>query len=156
VIWRVSGLAAVVLILAPIVVLALLSWVSRRPDTLGLHAGRLRACPAKPNCVCSQDADSNHAIAPLTFAGDRTAAWERLKNLLVNQPRAQVITATADYLHVEFSTRLFRFVDDVEFFLPPDGSQIHCRSASRAGHSDLGVNRQRIEQLRAEFDKAAL
>jgi uncharacterized protein (DUF1499 family) len=40
------------------------------------------------------------------------------------------------------------FVDDVEFLAEPAAGLVHVRSASRLGHSDLGVNRKRIEDLR--------
>ncbi|HEY9596037.1 MAG TPA: DUF1499 domain-containing protein, partial [Cyanophyceae cyanobacterium] len=43
------------------------------------------------------------------------------------------------------------FVDDVEFFLDDNANVIQVRSASRLGESDLGVNRKRIETIRAEF-----
>ena len=47
------------------------------------------------------------------------------------------------------------FVDDVEFVVDPERSVIDVRSASRLGHSDFGVNRKRVETLRAAFAEAA-
>ena len=44
------------------------------------------------------------------------------------------------------------FVDDVEFLLDEDAKVIHVRSASRLGESDLGVNRKRIETIRAKLN----
>jgi uncharacterized protein (DUF1499 family) len=55
---------------------------------------------------------------------------------------------TDDYIHALSKSRIFKFVDDVEFYLPPNESVIHLRSASRVGESDLGVNRRRVEQIR--------
>ena len=43
------------------------------------------------------------------------------------------------------------FVDDVEFVLATEQMVIHVRSAARLGYSDFGVNRKRIESLRAQF-----
>jgi uncharacterized protein (DUF1499 family) len=40
------------------------------------------------------------------------------------------------------------FVDDTEFYFPPDEAIIHVRAAARLGESDLGVNRRRLEQIR--------
>ena len=65
--------------------------------------------------------------------------------------RATVIKESPHYLHVEFSSLLFRFVDDVEFFLDDMEKLIHIRSASRVGYSDLGVNRRRVDKIRAEW-----
>jgi uncharacterized protein (DUF1499 family) len=45
-------------------------------------------------------------------------------------------------------------VDDVEFYLDPGKKVIQVRSASRLGESDLGVNRQRIETIRAALSQS--
>ena len=117
----------------------------------GLHDGRLAACPSSPNCVCSQNADAAHAIAPLAFRGSAAAAMRALQQVLASQPRVRVITETPNYLHAEFRTPLCRFVDDVEFLVVESEHVIHVRSASRVGYSDLGTNRRRVEALRREF-----
>jgi uncharacterized protein (DUF1499 family) len=51
-------------------------------------------------------------------------------------------------IHAISKSRIFRFVDDVEFYFPANEPVIHLRSASRIGESDLGVNRRRVEQIR--------
>lgn len=126
----------------------------KRPRDLGVREGRLAACPRKPNAVCSQApaADRVHAIAPIAFAGDATAAMQRLRRLVETQPGATVVESRGDYLYAEFATPLLGFVDDVEFWC--DGRAIQVRSASRLGYSDLGVNRKRIERLRAAYAQA--
>ena len=74
-----------------------------------------------------------------------------LKQVLAEMPRATIVTERPDYLHVEFRSALFRFVDDVEFFIVPEEQRIHFRSASRVGHGDLGVNRSRMELIQKRF-----
>jgi uncharacterized protein (DUF1499 family) len=64
-------------------------------------------------------------------------------------PRTRVVSEEANYLHAEFTSRLFRFVDDVEFHVDENAGLIQFRSASRAGRNDFGVNRARMEQIRA-------
>jgi len=66
-----------------------------------------------------------------------------------------VVTAADTYIHAEFTSAVFRFVDDVEFQIDPDTRLVHFRSASRVGRSDLGVNRERMEALRAAFERSA-
>ena len=66
-------------------------------------------------------------------------------------PRTKIITAEGKYLYAEFTSAIMGYVDDVEFFANPDKGIIEVRSASRLGESDLGVNRQRIEAIRANF-----
>ncbi len=60
-----------------------------------------------------------------------------------------------DYLHVEFTSLIFRFKDDTEFYLSIEDAKIHFRSASRLGYSDLGANRKRMETIRLRFISSA-
>lgn len=133
--------------------LAKAGWFSGKPpNDIGLRDGRLKPCPETPNCVGSQDAGGS-AIAPIAFRGEPDAAWRRLVAVASALPRTRVIQQDERYLRVEATSRIFGFVDDVEFLLDPDKRVIHVRSASRVGHSDLGVNRKRIEQIRAHFQQ---
>jgi uncharacterized protein (DUF1499 family) len=65
-----------------------------------------------------------------------------------------VVARTESYLHAEFTSLFFRFVDDVEFLVDDAAKVIHVRSASRLGRSDLGVNRKRVERIRARWREA--
>lgn len=125
-----------------------------RPLTLGLAAGKLSPCKPTPNCVSSQSdaADAGHYIAPLAFSGDPAVAWSALRQALRGMERATVVRDEPGYLHAEFTSRLLGFVDDAEFVLDPSGL-IHVRSASRLGRSDFGVNRARMESIRAALTK---
>lgn len=122
------------------------------PPPVGLVDGHLRPCPSSPNCVCSQATDAGHAIEPLHFSDDAQFAWMRLKVIIEGLPRTRIVKFDDGYLHVEFTTALLRFVDDVEFQLSADRGLIEVRSASRVGHSDLGANRKRVEMIRKEFE----
>ena len=73
---------------------------------------------------------------------------DKLANHLRAMPRVTVITAERDYLYAEFRSKMFRFVDDVEFLVDAREGHIDVRSASRVGYSDMGVNRKRIEEIR--------
>lgn len=125
-------------------------FAGKPPQHLGASAGRLAACPAAPNCVSSQDQGAAY-IAPLAFSDDPRTAWERLRALLESLPRTRLIAASDTYLRAEASSRVFGFVDDVEFLLDPAARVVHVRSASRLGRSDFGVNRRRVEAIRASF-----
>jgi uncharacterized protein (DUF1499 family) len=126
-----------------------------RPDNLGVKDGKLAPCPASPNCVISQgNTDAEHAIAPLSYSGDKAAAMAQLEAIVNGMERTNIIQKTDDYLYAEFASKLMGYVDDVEFYLDPAESVIHVRSASRLGQSDLGVNRQRIEAIRSQLNSA--
>ena len=127
--------------------------MSPRP-TSSLTQGRLAPCGDKPNCVCSQDDRPGHFIPALTFTNAPTEAWARLVSVVLAQPRTTPVLETPEYLRVESRSRLFRFVDDVEFLLQPATRTIEVRSASRVGHSDLGANKARVERIRTAFAAA--
>jgi uncharacterized protein (DUF1499 family) len=139
----------VIIVLVPIIGLAFLSWTSGPPRT-GLVDGHLRSCPPTPNCVISEGGDEEARIPPLSFKGPPARAWTQLREAVTDMGG----TIKADhggYLWATFTSRVFRFVDDVEFRLMPSRDVIQVRSASRVGRSDLGVNRKRVERLRARF-----
>ena len=108
----------------------------------------LEPCPSSPNCVVSQNGDEEHTIEPISYQSDRATAKETLLKVLSVIPRTEVTEQTDDYIHAESTSRIFKFVDDVEFYFPENEDVIHLRSASRVGESDLGVNRRRMEQIR--------
>jgi uncharacterized protein (DUF1499 family) len=126
-------------------------FTGKRPGNLGVNGGKLAPVVNKPNNVSSQAdaADRAHLVAPIAFKGDSKAAMQRLRKTVEAMPLTQVIESRDDYLYVEFSTKLMGYVDDVEFY--NDGKAIQVRSASRLGYSDMGVNRKRVEAVRAAF-----
>lgn len=123
--------------------------------TVGLVDGSLRDCPSSPNCVCSEVAfeDSGYIEPFAVPAGEAgQVAFDRLAGLV--EERATIETLEPGYLHAVFKTSLLRFRDDFEARLEAEGRQIHVRSASRLGFSDLGANRRRVEALREAYEAA--
>jgi uncharacterized protein (DUF1499 family) len=142
--------------LVGMVILMMLTGCSGAMPDLGIHNGELMPCPKTPNCVNSQIVGEKHYIQPLRYAGTRLEAQARLLPILESEKRTKILTARESYLRVEFTSSLFRFIDDVEFyFLIEQAGEtvIHIRSASRIGYSDLGANRKRIERIRNKFYK---
>ncbi len=119
---------------------------------IGLDNGQLSPCPSSPNCVVSQNGDAEHEIEAIPYTGDRATAKETLLKVLSVVPRTEIVEKTDNYIHAESTSRIFKFVDDVEFYFPEDENTIQVRSASRVGESDLGVNRRRIEQIRLAME----
>ncbi len=123
------------------------SWPS--PLTAETSALAIMApCPTTSNCVVSKEADAEHKIEPLTYKSDRATAYADLLRVLAAVPRTVVTEKTDAYIRAESTSRIFHFVDDLEFYFPTDEKLIQIRSASRVGESDLGVNRRRLEQIR--------
>jgi uncharacterized protein (DUF1499 family) len=114
---------------------------------------RLDPCPRTPNCVCSQDADARHSIEPLHYDGPADRAWAAARAIVAGSPRTTLVRDEPGFLHAEARSLVFRFVDDLQLLLDSQAGCIHVRSASRLGKSDLGVNRRRVEALRAAFSR---
>jgi len=93
---------------------------------------------------------ANQQVEPLRYAGDTAPARARLLEVLNGMARVRLVQSTEDYLHTEVRSAVFGFVDDVEFYFNPPG-MIQVRSASRTGYYDFGVNRERVETIRARF-----
>lgn len=132
--------------------LGMLGCAGEHPNNLGVKGDTLAVCPASPNCVSSQTDDENHRIAPLAFSGNPDNAFARLKRVLSQRSDTTIIEEKSGYLRVEMRTILF--VDDGEFLLDRVKGVIQLRSASRLGHSDLGKNRSRMEEIRRQFQIA--
>lgn len=141
--------------LVAVVSLAVMGCSAQAPR-VQLVEGKLRPCPGTPNCVSSESESESTtaAIAPLAFSGDSAAAWERAGQAAV-AIGGRIQSRSANHLWATFTSRLFRFVDDLELRLDEADRVIHVRSASRVGRSDLGVNRKRVERLRQQFQTTA-
>ncbi|MFT6895731.1 MAG: hypothetical protein ACJA13_000128 [Paraglaciecola sp.] len=121
-------------------------------STLGIENGQLKACPSTPNCVNSQAKNKEHFIEPIVITGSPLVAKSHILNILKEFKQSKVKVVEDNYIRAEFTSTVFRFVDDVEFYFPDTMEGIiHVRSASRVGYSDLGVNRKRIEQIRSKL-----
>lgn len=131
-------------------------FAGKRPDDLGVKDGRLARCRRTPNCVSSQadPGDAEHYIAPIALKGNPSAAMAAARRAVEGMPRATVIRSEANYLYAEFRSRLMGFVDDLELLHDTGTGVIHVRSASRLGRRDFGVNRERVEALRAAIAAA--
>ena len=123
---------------------------SEHAGTFDPQTGQFAPCPDNPNCVSSQESGEQHGIEPLPFAGDLANTKARILELVNAMPRAQIETDTPNYLHVTFRSRIFRFVDDVEFHFDETRAVVDFRAAARTGYSDMGVNRARMETIRQE------
>jgi uncharacterized protein (DUF1499 family) len=153
-------------ILGALVLLVLSVWLAGRlgalrghpPADLGVREGRLKPPARTPNSVSSQaDLYPQHPlreyarIAALPASGGAAASIARVRAVVEAMPGSTVVEQRDDYLYAQFETPTLRFVDDVEFWYDPAAQAVAVRSASRIGRKDFGVNRQRIEAIRAQL-----
>ena len=129
------------------------------PTDLGVRDGKLKPPSLTENSVTSQAAlypdhpQRKYAdIAPLPLKGDGPATLAKIKAIVESMDGAKVIKSEPGYLYAQFTSKLMKFVDDVEFWFDPAANAIQVRSASRVGRGDLGVNRKRIEAVRAALE----
>ena len=129
------------------------------PTDLGVRDGKLKPPSSTENSVSSQAAlypdhpERIYAdIAPLALKGDGPATLARIKAIVEGMDGAKVVKSEPGYLYAQFTTKLMKYVDDVEFWFDPAANAIQVRSASRVGRGDMGVNRKRIEAVRAALE----
>jgi len=132
------------------------------PNDLGVRDGKLKPPSSTENSVSSQAAlypdhpERIYAdIAPLALKGDGPATLARIKGIVEGMDGAKVVKSEPGYLYAQFTTKLMKYVDDVEFWFDPAANAIQVRSASRVGRGDMGVNRKRIEAVRSALAAAA-
>jgi len=150
--------AALVLLVAAFVAVQAGLLSGKEPTDLGVKDGKLKPPSRTENSVSSQAGlYADHPmkvyaeIAPFKFTGEGRAAIDRIRHIVETTEGARIVRADSAYLYAQFQTRWLKFVDDAEFFADEGAKVVHVRSASRVGRKDFGVNRARIEAIRARF-----
>ncbi len=123
------------------------------PIPVGVNDGKLAPCPESPNCVSTQSTDELHGLAPLPYNGETDRARAQALALLRELPRMVILRDEPTYIHALFRSPTMGFPDDFEIFFDEPASQIHFRAAARMGYGDMGVNRNRAEQIRSELEQ---
>jgi uncharacterized protein (DUF1499 family) len=124
----------------------------KRPQHIIVSDYYLAPCTTNPNCVSSlAPKESRQYIDAFQFTDDPQDDLKILKSVLASMTGIGVITRQSNYIHAECRSRVFGFVDDLEFYWDDNDKLCHVRSAARLGFYDFGVNRKRVEKIRAEF-----
>lgn len=110
-------------------------------------------CSSKPNCVSTQELRSDYQVAPFELISESTTINE-IEQVALTLKRTKTVNKTDDRLHLESTSLIFRFVDDLH--IVKQGSRLQVRSKSRVGYSDFGVNKNRVEALREKLIAANL
>ena len=79
---------------------------------------------------------------------DSEKAFSELIQILENTPRLKIINKEKNYIHAIATSRIMRFIDDIEIKNLNQDNTFQIKSSSRLGIYDLGVNKRRVETLR--------
>ena len=139
---------AIVLII--IIYLASLSFMTRQHRIKSEDDRLLKPCPNKPNCVLSLSEKETQTIEAFSIIeNNKQLSWKSLIAAIKNSG-GEILIDDGQYCHAVFTSTIFRFKDDFEAVL--NENKIEIRSASRAGKSDLGQNRKRVEKIRSLYN----
>jgi len=144
----------VILVVAACVLLYVQGSKSVKMAAPGLSDGALPPCGSKPNCVSSQaGTDAEHQVKPVLSSVSQVD-WEKVVKAV--ESGGGVVHEQADnYLRATYTSQVFRFVDDLQLLFDASSGDLHVRSASRVGHSDMGANRKRVAKLRQLLNDAS-
>ena len=104
--------------------------------------------PSSPNAVSSLTTDTKKYVEPLTMQDNLNSTREKLLCCLESMGNNAVIRVDSNYIYTVFTTPLLRFRDDVELLIDETDQQVHFRSASRLGYSEMGANRKCYNALK--------
>ena len=79
---------------------------------------------------------------------DSEKVFKELIQILENTPRLKIIKKEKFYIHAIATSRIMKFVDDIEVKNLNQENIFQVKSSSRLGIYDLGVNKRRIQTLR--------
>ncbi len=111
----------------------------------------LKPCSSSPNCVSSVSTSRKQHVPPIPYECEMPEAIDNALGIIESMERSMIKTREDNYIHAEFTSGLFRFVDDLEMVFDDEKKIIHIRSASRTGYYDFGVNGKRVWEIRKRF-----
>ncbi len=79
---------------------------------------------------------------------DSEKAFADLIQILENTPRLEIIKKEKNYIHALATSRIMKFIDDIEIKNLYKDNAFQVKSSSRIGFYDLGVNKRRVQTLR--------
>lgn len=144
---RLVSLQVVVCGLAMVAMVSAEVWSGGSESSMSL----LKLCPNRPNCVSSWATEGPRKMDPIPYQGSIEEARQRLLEIIRSFDRSTVVRNDGNCLRVEFRSKIFSFIDDVEFVFDDASKLINFRSASRLGYYDFRVNRRRMQTIIRQF-----
>ena len=117
-------------------ILFLLLYLLVMPSTVMASHIELKPCVQLSHCV-REELNVESIDSP----------YEKVKSIIENSPRTKIVESDGDYLHAEVTSRIMKYVDDLEISFSQEKNNLLIRSESRVGDGDFGVNRKRVDLL---------
>lgn len=144
---KILMIIALVLLTLIAIAFGFIYWQNSQVPALSHVNGQLAPLSGNPNGVSTQTDNPATAVDTWAFKADRVATMQAIKDAVAAYGEAEILREEEHYLRVVFITPKMRFRDDAEIYLDSESREVHFRSESRAGKSDLGLNRLRHEKL---------
>ncbi len=136
-----------------------LGYKSHNAKPAGLVKNQLTPCSKKPNCICTEyPNDAAHYAEPIEYTEETTDVIIQIIKTAINKTGGIIISHSetntqSPYIAANYTSAIFKYVDDFEVRIDSKNKRIHLRSASRVGHSDMGVNLKRINNIKRAFSQ---
>ena len=82
-----------------------------------LTIGQFASFPERPNCVSNKNSSIVNTNKPIFYKGSYDIAKQNLLLAIKTFGSAKVKKEIVQFIHVEFTSNVFRFIDDFEFYL---------------------------------------
>ena len=99
------------------------------------------------NNILGSCSNPNNCIIESWKVTDADESFKELIDILKNTPRIKIINIKEDYLHALATSRVMKFIDDIEIKKSEKDNILKVKSQSRNGFYDMGVNKRRINTL---------
>ena len=99
------------------------------------------------NNILGACSNPNNCVFETWEVTNSDESFKELIDILKNTPRIKIINIKEDYLHALATSRVMKFIDDIEIKKSEKGNILKVKSKSRTGFYDLGVNKRRINTL---------
>ena len=99
------------------------------------------------NNILGACSNPNNCVFESWKVNNADEGFRELIDILKNTPRIKIINIKDDYLHALATSRVMKFIDDIEIKKSNKGNILKVKSKSRTGFYDLGVNKRRINTL---------
>lgn len=108
----------------------------------------IKPCPSSPNCISSIEKEQSKSFSSISYSLEQDSVIKVITNYSTSLEGWSIVHKEDCYLHFVVTTKVGKFIDDVEFFIEESKSLIHFRSKSRKGWYDFNANKRRMKKLK--------